>query len=100
MKRGDTREFLETIESQDVYVHYKDRFFFVNGCCSEWDRKTGKDIWARIEMYELESDHGNAIADVCSITKPTVREVMEEFTRIPLIDGKTFWEQKNELEWV
>ncbi len=35
-----------------------------------------------------------------TITKPTVREVMEEFTRIPLIDGKTFWELENELEWV
>ena len=45
-----------------------------------------------------DSDRGNAIADVCSITKPTVREVMEEFTRIPLIDGKTFWELENELD--
>ena len=35
-----------------------------------------------------------------TITKPTMREVMEEFTRIPLIDGKTFWELENELEWV
>ena len=43
---------------------------------------------------------GNRVRDVCSITKPTVREVMEEFTRIPLIDGKTFWELENELEWV
>lgn len=51
-------------------------------------------------MYEHESDHGRAIADVCSITKPTVQEVMDEFLRIPLIDGKTFWELENELEWV
>jgi hypothetical protein len=29
-----------------------------------------------------------------------VRKVMEEFTRTPLIDGKTFWELENELEWV
>ena len=35
-----------------------------------------------------------------TITKPTVREVVEEFTQIPLIDGKTFWELENELEWV
>ena len=40
------------------------------------------------------------IADVCSITRPTVEEVMAEFTHIPLIDGKTFWELENELEWV
>ena len=45
------------------------------------------------------SDHGTAIADICSITKPTMREGMD-FTRIPLIDGKTFWELENELEWV
>jgi len=32
--------------------------------------------------------------------KPTVREVMDEFVKIPLIDGKTFWELENELEWV
>ena len=32
------------------------------------------------------------MSDVCSITKSTVREVMDEFTRIPLVDGKTFWE--------
>ena len=50
-------------------------------------------------MYELDSDEGNAIADVCSITKPTIEEVIEEFTHIPLIDGKTFWELENELEW-
>ena len=100
MKKGNAREFLENIDHQDAWVHYKERFFFVNGCCEEWDRKTGKTIWARLEMYELESDHGDAIADVCSITKPTVREVMEEFVRIPLIDGKTFWQLEPELEWV
>jgi len=100
MKQGNTREFLETIAAQDAYVHYKGRFFFVNGCCVDWDRKTKKVIWARLEMYELESDHGKAIADVCSITKPTVQEVVDEFTRIPLIDGKTFWELENDLEWV
>ncbi len=100
MKNGDTREFLETIEAQDAWVHYKQRFFFVNGCCSEWDRKTGKTIWARLEMYELESDHGDVIDEICSITKPTVREVMDEFLRIPLIDGKTFWELESDLEWV
>ena len=93
MKKGNTREFLETIAAQDAWIHYKDRFFFVN-------RKTGKVVWARLEMYELDSDHGNAIAEVCSITKPTVREVIDEFVSIPLIDGKTFWELENELEWV
>ena len=97
MKKGDTREFLETIVSQDAYVHYKDRFFFVNGGCT-FDTADGER--SRIEMYELESDHGNAVADVCSITKPTMCEVMEEFTHIPLIDGKTFWELESELEWV
>ena len=97
MKQGNTREFLETIEAQDAYLHYKDRFFFVNGCCVFKDESGGK--CSRIEMYELESDHGNAIADVCSITRPTVEEVMEKFTHIPLIDGKTFWELENELEW-
>lgn len=61
MKKGDTREFLETIKAQDAWVHYKQRCFFVNGCCSDWDRETGKTIWARLEMYELESDHGDAI---------------------------------------
>ncbi len=100
MKKGTTREFLETIAAQDAWIHYKDRFFFVNGCCCDWDRKTGKVVWARLEMYELDSDHGNAIAEVCSITKPTVREVIDEFVSIPLIDGKTFWELENELEWV
>lgn len=98
MKKGDTREFLETIVSQDAYVHYKDRFFFVNGGCT-FKTAVGEKR-SRIEMYELESDHGNAIADVCSITKSTLEEAMEEFTRIPLIDGKTFWELENELEWV
>ena len=98
MKKGDTREFLETIVSQDAYIHYQDRFFFVNGCCT-FKSESGERN-SRIEMYELESDHGNAIADVCSITKPTVEEVMAEFTRIPLIDGKTFWKLENELEWV
>ena len=48
----------------------------------------------------MKSDLQTWVRDVCSITKPTVREVMEEFTRIPLIDGKTFWEVENELEWV
>lgn len=99
MKKGNTREFLEHIAAQDAYVHYKDRFFFVNGCCVEWERGSGKVLWARLEMYELDGDEGNAIADVCSITKPTIEEVIEEFTHIPLIDGKTFWELENELEW-
>ena len=99
MKNGNAREFLENIDHQDAYVHYRGRFFFVNGCCCETDRQ-GHVLWARLEMYELESDHGNSIADICSITKPTVREVMEEFVRIPLIDGKTFWELEKDLEWV
>lgn len=97
MKRGNTREFLETIEAQDAYVHYHDRFFFVNGGCT-FKTSDGKKV-TQLEMYELESDHGRGIADICSITRPTIREVMEEFTRIPLIDGKTFWELENELEW-
>jgi len=97
MKIGNTREFLETVESQDAYVHYHGRFFFVNGCCT-FKIEDGEER-SRIEMYELESDHGNAIADICSITGPSIDEVMNEFTRIPLIDGKTFWELENELEW-
>ncbi|MBQ7251899.1 MAG: hypothetical protein IJS32_04780 [Kiritimatiellae bacterium] len=99
MKNANTRDFLEHIAAQDAYVHYKGRFFFVNGCYGHWDGK-GKIQWAHLDMYELESDHGGAISDVCVITKPTVREVMEEFLRIPLIDGKTFWELEPELEWV
>ena len=51
-------------------------------------------------MYETDETFRNGMADVCSITRPTVEEVMEEFDQIPLIDGKTFWELKNELEWV
>lgn len=98
MKQGNTREFLETIEAQDAYVHYRDRFFFVNGGCT-FKTEDGKKV-TQIEMYELESDHGRAIADVCSITRPTVEEMIEAFTHIPLIDGKTFWELENELEWV
>lgn len=98
MKQGNTREFLETIASQDAYVHYRGRFFFVNGGCT-FKASDGTEL-SRLEMYELESDHGDAIADICSITKPTIREVMETFTHIPLIDGKTFWELENELEWV
>ena len=54
----------------------------------------------RIEMYETDETFRNGMADVCSITRPTVEEVMEEFAQIPLIDGKTFWELENELEWV
>ena len=51
-------------------------------------------------MYETDETFRNGMADVCSITRSTVEEVMEEFAQIPLIDGKTFWELKNELEWV
>ena len=29
MKKGNTREFLETIVSQDAYVHYQNRFFLL-----------------------------------------------------------------------
>ena len=101
MKRGNTREFLECISAQDADLKYHDRYFFVNGCCADWDRETGKIKWARIEMYEMkDSICREWKADICSITKPTVHEVMEEFVRIPLIDGKTFWELENELEWV
>lgn len=101
MKRGNTREFLECISAQDADLKYHDRYFLVNGCCVHWNQETKKPEWARIEMYEMTDC--NCLewkADVCSITKPTVREVMEEFTRIPLIDGKTFWELESELEWV
>ncbi len=51
-------------------------------------------------MYEADETFRNGIADICSITKPTIEEVMEEFTHILLIDGKTFCELENELEWV
>ena len=100
MKNGNTREFLETITSQDAWLEYHGRHFFVNGCCQEWERETGKIMWARIEMCETDETFRNGIADICSITKPTIEELMEEFTHIPLIDGKTFWELENELEWV
>ena len=98
MKNGNTREFLETIASQDAWLRLGERGFFVNGCCTCKDEK-GVEC-SRIEIYEMKSDLQTWVRDICSITKPTVREVMEEFTRIPLIDGKTFWELENELEWV
>lgn len=88
------------LRQKDADVEYNGRHFFVSGCWQEWDPKTKKTLRAGIEMYELEREGGAAIADICSITKPTVEEVMAEFTRIPLIDGKTFWELENELEWV
>ena len=60
-----------------------------------------KVLWARLEMYEMADENCREWkSDVCSITKPTIEEVMEEFTHIPLVDGKTFWELENELEWV
>jgi len=100
MKLGNTREFLECIAAQDADLRYHGRFFFVNGCCVETDPKTRKELWARLEMYEMTDENcRDWKADVCSITKPTIEEVMAEFTRIPLIDGKTFWELENELEW-
>ena len=99
MKTGNTREFLETIAAQDAWLEYRGRYFFVNGCCCETDRQ-GRELWARLEVYEMTKGYKEWVADICSITKPTVREVMEEFVRIPLIDGKTFWELENELEWV
>lgn len=98
MKKGDTREFLETITSQDAWLRLGNRGFFVNGCCTSEDEKGMEH--ARLEVYEMKSDLQTWVRDVCSITKPTVREVMDEFLRIPLIDGKTFWELENELEWV
>lgn len=54
MKKGNTREFLETIVSQDAYIHYQDRFFFVNGCCTFKTEAGEKN--SRIEMYELENE--------------------------------------------
>ena len=98
MKRGDTREFLETITSQDAWLRLGNRGFFVNGCCSGKDEDGVE--FARLEVYEMESYLQTWVRDICSITKPTVREVMDEFLRIPLIDGKTFWELENDLEWV
>lgn len=98
MKNGDTREFLETIASQDAWLRLGDRGFFVNGCCTFKD-KDGMEH-ARIEVYEMKSDLQTWVRDICSITRPTVGEVMEEFVRVPLIDGKTFWELENVLEWV
>lgn len=100
MKRGNTCEFLECIAAQDADLRYHDRYFFVNGCCVHRNPVTHQDEWARLEVYEMKSDLQTWVRDICSITKPSVREVMEEFTRIPLIDGKTFWELENELEWV
>ena len=98
MKNADTREFLETIASQDAWLRLGNRGFFVNGCCSDKDEDGVE--YARLEVYEMESDLRTWVRDVCSITKPTVREVMDEFLRIPLIDGKTFRELENDLEWV
>ena len=65
-------------------------------------RKATTKMWKKLGKYMkgVKSDLQTWVRDVCFITKPTVREVMEEFTRIPLIDGKTFWELENELEWV
>lgn len=100
MKNGNTREFLETIAAQDAWLTYGNRHFFVNRCCQNVDRTTGKVVWARIEMYETDATFRNSLSDVCSISKPTVEEVIEEFTHIPLIGGKTFGELENELEWV
>lgn len=101
MKKGNTREFLECIDHQDADLVYRGRFFFVNECCTERDPVSKKVVWARLEMYEMSNLNGNGWkTDVCSIVKPTVEETLEEFTHIPLIDGKTFWELEPELEWV
>lgn len=101
MKSGNTREFLECIDHQDAGLKYHDRYFFVNGCSCDWDVKTGKILWARIEVYETTDASGRDwIADVCSITRPTVDDCIDAFTHAPLIDGKTFWELENELEWI
>ena len=77
---------------------YKGRGFFVNGCCTFKDN-SGRNC-SRLQVYETGVDLSTWVRDVCTITKPTVREVMEEFVRIPLIDGKTFWELEPDLEWV
>ncbi|MBQ7251901.1 MAG: hypothetical protein IJS32_04790 [Kiritimatiellae bacterium] len=98
MKKGDTRDFLETIASQDAWLRIGERGFFVNGCCTFKDKEGVEH--ARLEIYEMGPDLQTWVQDVCSITKPTVQEAMEEFLRIPLIDGKTFWELEPELEWV
>ena len=98
MKKGNTREFLETIALHDAWLRLGDRGFFVNGCCTIKDENGAE--YSRIEIYEMKSDLQTWVRDVCSITKPAVREEIEEFTSIPLIDGKTFWELENELEWV
>ena len=99
MKNGNTREFIESIDHQDARVEYRGRHYFVNGCCNERD-ENGKECWARLEMYEMDADNRNATGVVCSIVGTTTSEVIERFLAIPLIDGKTFWELENELEWV
>lgn len=101
MKNGNTREFLECIDHQEATLRCRGRHFFVNGCSVEVDRKTGHITSASLEVSEVDGeDFSRAVRWIASITKPSVQECVEEFCRTPLIDGKTFWELENELEWV
>ena len=99
MKNSSARDFLETIKAQDAWLKYGPRSFFVNGCCCTFDND-GRVLSARLEMYETKEDFQTWIADVCTITRNSVEDCMNVFTEIPLIDGKSFWELEQDLEWV
>jgi len=98
MKNCSTREFLETIVSQDAWLKWRDHYFFVNGCCHE--KSADNSTIVRLEMYEMDSSYQVWLRDVCTISNSTIEEVIVDFTHTPIFEGKNFWELENELEWL
>lgn len=101
MKNASTREFLECIDHQEATLKYHDRYFFVNGCSVSLDPLTKRKLFVELEVSEVDGEnYTRAINWIATIQKPSIEECVDEFCRIKLVDGKTFWELENELEWL
>ena len=90
MEDGNVNEFLEKITYQEEALLFKGEKYFFNG----W----GPIGHAKLDVELLDQDD-LWVRNVFHIEGRTMQECVDEMTKAPIWDGKTFWEAESEMTW-
>lgn len=86
--------FLDVIVYGEAALRYRGHRYFINGA----RRFHGKE-GLFLDVFQEDDGElpGPILFDTC---QPTARACLLAFLRAPIWDGRTFWEAKDEMEWV
>lgn len=91
---GNASEFIDKITFQEEAVMYKGEKYFFHGLTYDPDKK--------IYSFEIHlwDKNGNYVDTIYQCVGTSQNECLEKFLSEPIIDGKTFWEAENDMEWI